>query len=81
LFVRAKVSRVVNAPTSTDLTPCAVIFFVPKGTNHSSSTAFLEILPDVLSFFRHSCFFKSQFLMPFFPLGFARHLFLKFSPF
>lgn len=55
-----------------DLTVCLTI---------SSQIVFPKILPDVLSFLRCSCFFKSQSFVPLMPSSFAQCLFLNICPF
>jgi hypothetical protein len=47
----------------------------------SSSMVFLKILPNVLSFLRHSCSFNSQSLILLMHSGCAKHLFLSLHPF
>jgi hypothetical protein len=46
----------------------------------SSSTVFLKILSDVLSFLRRSCSFKYKFLIPLLHSGPFRHLFFTVGP-
>jgi hypothetical protein len=46
----------------------------------SSLMVFPEILSDILSLLRHSCFFKPWFLVPLRPSSFARHLFPNVRP-